>query len=163
MWLASGIFLPIYFCAREFTDLLQLQTKSKSKILSVISLKLGGTVADTSQEYIRDNADHQRSSHVFGPMVHELFNEDLGILPPQLKGPYGLEQLLATTADRMWRSQLRAIVTVAPLYGSYTIKCSENMQNTQILKSKHHQTLLFNSYFLSWALQTASCVNTGMD
>lgn len=78
-------------------------------------------------------------------MVHELFNEDLGILPPQLKGPYGLEQLLATTADRMWRSQLRAIVTVAPLYGSYTIKCSENMQNTQILKSKHHQTLLFNS------------------
>lgn len=75
-------------------------------------------------------------------MVHELFNEDSGILPPQLTGPYGLQQLLAMTADRMWRSQLRAIVTIAPFYGSYTIKCSENMQNTHIQKSQHHQTLL---------------------
>lgn len=71
-------------------------------------------------------------------MVHELFNEDLGILPPQLKGPYGLQQLLAMTADRMQRSQLRAIITIAPLYGCYTIKCLENMQKTQILKSQHH-------------------------
>lgn len=64
-------------------------------------------------------------------MVHELFNEDLGILPRQLKGPYGLQQLLAKSADRMWSSQLKAIVTIAPLYGSYTIKCSENMLNTK--------------------------------
>lgn len=109
-------------------------THTKNKIFSVISLKLGGTVAATLQEYIRDNADHQRSSQVFGPMVHELFNEDLGILSPQLKGPYGLQQLLAMTADRMWRSQLRAIVAIASLYGSYTIKCPENMQNTHIQK-----------------------------
>lgn len=79
-------------------------------------------------------------------MVHELFNEDSGILPPQLKGPYGLEQLLAMTADRMRCSQLRAIATKAALYGSYTIKCLENMQNTQILKSENHKTL-FNSEF----------------
>lgn len=50
-------------------------------------------------------------------MVHELFNEDSGILPPQLKGPYGLEQLLAMTADRMWCSQLRALATKTALYG----------------------------------------------
>lgn len=83
-------------------------------------------------------------------MVHELFNEDSGILPPQLKGPYGLQQLLAMTADRMWRSQLRAIVTIAALYGSYTIKCSENMQNTHIQKSQHHQTLLLNCFSSLW-------------
>lgn len=79
-------------------------------------------------------------------MVHELFNEYSGILPAQLKGPYGLQQLLTMTADHMWRSQLRAIITIAPLYGSYTLKGSENMQNTHIEKSQHHQTLLFNCF-----------------
>ena len=115
-------------------------------------------------------------------MVHELFNEDSGILPPQLKGPYGLQQLLAMTADRMWRSQLRAIVTIAPLYGSYTIKCSENMQNTHIQKSqssnftpqlllltlvRHTRSVGWNpiliSRFMSRALQTVTRFNTGMD
>lgn len=114
-------------------------------------------------------------------MVHEQSNEDSGILPPQLKGPYGLQQLLAMTADRMWRSQLRAIVTIAPLYGGYTIKFSENMQNTHILKSRRHQTLLFNSFSSLQrstleclmdsnpfplgvtALQTATCFNIEMD
>lgn len=79
-------------------------------------------------------------------MVHELFNEDLGVLPRQLKGPYGLQQLLAVSTDRMRRSQLKAIVTIAPLYGSYTIKCSKNMQSTHIQKSGHHQILLFNCF-----------------
>lgn len=83
-------------------------------------------------------------------MVHELLNEDSGILPLQLKGPYGLQQLLTMTADRMWRSQLRAIVTIAPLYGSYTIKCLENMQNTHILKCQTHQTLLLNCFSPLW-------------
>lgn len=63
-------------------------------------------------------------------MVHELFNEDLGILPRQLKGPYGSQQLLARSADRMWSSQLRAVVTIAPLYGSSAIRSCGNMLNT---------------------------------
>lgn len=79
-------------------------------------------------------------------MVHELFNEDSGILPPQLKGPYGLQQLLAMTADRMWRSQLRVVAAIAPLYGRYMSKCSENMQNTHIEKLEHHQSLLFSCF-----------------
>lgn len=98
---------------------------TKNKTLSAISLKLGGTVPATLQEYIRDNADHQRDSQVFGPMVHELFNEDSGILPPQLKRPYGLQQLLSMAADCMWCSQLRVVAAIALLYGRYTSKCSK--------------------------------------
>lgn len=64
-----------------------------------------------------------RNSHVFGPMVHELFNEDLGNLTRQLKGPYGLQQLLPMTSERMWCSQLRAVSAIAWLYGGYAPKC----------------------------------------
>ena len=122
---------------------------------------------------MRDNADHQRSIHVFGPMVHELFNEDSGIVPPQLKGPYGTQQLLAMTADRMVHSQLRAIVTIPPLYGGYTIKFSENRQNAQYFSSigvikcysstslpgrvEFLKVSTAHSYFPSLGLQTASC------
>lgn len=63
-----------------------------------------------------------------------------GFLPPQLKGPYGLQQLLAMTADRMRCLWLRAIVAIAPLYGCYTIKDSEDMQKS------HHQTSLFHCF-----------------
>lgn len=91
---------------------------------------------DTLWEHIWDKADHMRNSHVFGPMVHELFNEDLGILTRQLKEPYGLQQLLAMTSERTWSSKLRAVSATAPLYGGDTPKCSENM---------HHQTLCVSS------------------
>lgn len=65
--------------------------------------KLGvGGGGGTLWEHIWDKADCLRNSLVFGPMVHELFNEDLGILTPQLKGPYGLEQLLVMTSVRTW-------------------------------------------------------------
>lgn len=79
---------------------------------------------------------HLRNSRVFGPMVHELFNEDLGILTPQLKRPYGSQQLLAMTSVRTWHSRLRAASAVAPLYGDYTPKCSQNI---------HHQTIRASS------------------
>lgn len=120
---------------------------------------------------------YQRSSQVFGPMVHELFNED---------SPSTAQRAIWLTAaalyDCMWRSQLRAIVTIPPLYGRYTIKTLENMQNNHIQKSQHHQTLLLNCFsclwcsilkcwmgpilisrFMSRALQTATCFNTRMD
>lgn len=59
--------------------------------------------------YISENADHQNSSWVFGPAVHEHFE---GILLIQLKGPYGLKQLLIVTAEYTWCSQLKALFAV---------------------------------------------------
>lgn len=89
------------------------------------------------QEHLRDKAARMRNSHVFGPMVHELFNEDLGTLPRQLKGPYGFQQLLPMTSERTWRSWLGAVSAIAWLYGGYAPKRSENMQ---------HQTLRIGSW-----------------
>lgn len=60
-------------------------------------------------------------------MVHELFNEDLGILTPQLKGPYGLEQLLAMTSVRTWQRRLSRGATLWRLYAqTFTKYASSN-------------------------------------
>lgn len=64
-------------------------------------------------EHIWDEADCLRNSLVFGPMVHELFNEDLGIPGPRLKGPYGSEQLLAVTPACTWRPHARTFAKYA--------------------------------------------------
>lgn len=81
------------------------------------------------QEHLWDKADRMRNSHVFGPMIHELFNEDLGNLPRQLKGPYGFQQLLPMTSERTWRSWPGAVTAIVWLYGGYAPKRSENMQH----------------------------------
>lgn len=71
------------------------------------------------QEHLWDKPDRMTNSRVYGPMVHELFNEELGNLTPQLKGPYGLQQVLPMTSKRTWRSRLMAVSAIVWLYGTH--------------------------------------------
>lgn len=64
------------------------------------------------QEHLWDKVDRMRNSRVFGPMVHELFNEDLGNLTWQLKGPDGLQQLVSMTFECTW-----PVSAISWLYG----------------------------------------------
>lgn len=117
------------------------------------------------QEHLWAKADRMRNGHVFGPMVHELFNEDLGNLTRQLKGPYGLQQLLPITSECTWRSQLRAVSAIVLLYGGYMPKYSENMQHQTLRVSSWSPTSnwTISPFFLSGGLQRLSCLKIGID